>query len=160
MVYRRVGYYDPENSQIAFVREGDRGGPLDQSYNTYFFDAAPRHSFNDTKRRKVNYVAVASSRYREYFPTDEEREEAGLEPLDFTRRSEPMVVDVPASERPLAPSVVYVLPTFGAKPLLGQLDQAFQYIQEFTGFFTPGIVVIFLLGFFWKKATATSALVK
>lgn len=46
-----------------------------------------------------------------------------------------------------------------AKPLLGDLDQAFQYIQEFTGFFTPGIVVIFLLGFFWKKATATSALV-
>ena len=46
-----------------------------------------------------------------------------------------------------------------AKPLLGQLDQAFQYIQEFTGFFTPGIVVIFLLGFFWKKTTATAALV-
>jgi SSS family solute:Na+ symporter len=45
-----------------------------------------------------------------------------------------------------------------AQPLLGQLDQAFQYIQEFTGFFTPGIVAIFLLGFFWKKATATSAL--
>lgn len=46
-----------------------------------------------------------------------------------------------------------------ARPLLGELDQAFQYIQEFSGFFTPGIVVIFLLGFFWKKATATSALV-
>jgi len=46
-----------------------------------------------------------------------------------------------------------------AEPLLGQLDQAFQYIQEFTGFFTPGIVAIFLLGFFWKKATAQSALV-
>lgn len=46
-----------------------------------------------------------------------------------------------------------------AKPLLGNLPQAFQFIQEFTGFFTPGIVVIFLLGFFWKKATATSALV-
>lgn len=45
-----------------------------------------------------------------------------------------------------------------AEPLLGQLDQAFQYIQEFTGFFTPGIVAIFLLGFFWKKATAHSAL--
>jgi len=45
-----------------------------------------------------------------------------------------------------------------AKPLLGQFDQAFQYIQEFTGFFTPGIVVIFLLGMFWNKATAHSAL--
>jgi len=45
-----------------------------------------------------------------------------------------------------------------AKPLLGQFDQAFQYIQEFTGFFTPGIVVLFLLGMFWKKATANGAL--
>lgn len=45
-----------------------------------------------------------------------------------------------------------------AKPLLGKLDQAFQYIQEFTGFFTPGIVVLFLLGMFWKKTTAKAAL--
>lgn len=45
-----------------------------------------------------------------------------------------------------------------AKPLLGNFDQAFQYIQEFTGFFTPGIVVIFILGMFWKKTTATGAL--
>ncbi len=45
-----------------------------------------------------------------------------------------------------------------AKPLLGNFDQAFQYIQEFTGFFTPGIVVIFLLGLFWKRATAAGAL--
>lgn len=45
-----------------------------------------------------------------------------------------------------------------AKPLLGQFDQAFQYIQEFTGFFTPGIVVIFLMGMFWKKTTANGAL--
>lgn len=46
-----------------------------------------------------------------------------------------------------------------AKPLVGQSEQAFQFIQEFTGFFTPGIVVIFLLGFFWKKANGNSALV-
>ncbi len=45
-----------------------------------------------------------------------------------------------------------------AKPLVGQSEQAFQFIQEFTGFFTPGIVVIFLFGFFWKKACANSAL--
>jgi hypothetical protein len=31
-----------------------------------------------------------------------------------------------------------VIAMFTAKPLLGQFDQAFQYIQEFTGFFTPG----------------------
>ncbi|MGL6161673.1 sodium/sugar symporter [Microbulbifer sp.] len=46
-----------------------------------------------------------------------------------------------------------------AEPLLGKLEQAFQYIQEFTGFFTPGVVAIFLLGFFYKRANATSALV-
>lgn len=46
-----------------------------------------------------------------------------------------------------------------AKPFVGKSQQAFQFIQEFTGFFTPGIVVIFLFGFFWKKATAMAALV-
>jgi solute:Na+ symporter, SSS family len=46
-----------------------------------------------------------------------------------------------------------------AKPLLGNFDQAFQYIQEFTGFFTPGITVIFLLGMFWGRATEAAALV-
>ena len=45
-----------------------------------------------------------------------------------------------------------------ARPLLGNFDQAFQYIQEFTGFFTPGIVAIFLLGIFWNKTTANGAL--
>ncbi len=45
-----------------------------------------------------------------------------------------------------------------AKPLLGGADQAFQFIQEFTGFFTPGIVVIFLLGMFWKRTSAAGAL--
>jgi SSS family solute:Na+ symporter len=45
-----------------------------------------------------------------------------------------------------------------AQPLLGNFDQAFQYIQEFTGFFTPGIVVIFLLGIFYPATTATAAL--
>ncbi|WP_045855512.1 sodium/sugar symporter [Teredinibacter purpureus] len=52
-----------------------------------------------------------------------------------------------------------VLAIICAKPLLGNFDQAFQYIQEFTGFFTPGICVLFLLGMFWKKANAASAMV-
>jgi solute:Na+ symporter, SSS family len=45
-----------------------------------------------------------------------------------------------------------------ARPLLGSFDQAFQGIQEYTGFFTPGIVVIFMLGLFWKRATEEGAL--
>ena len=45
-----------------------------------------------------------------------------------------------------------------ARPLLGNFDQAFQYIQEFTGFFTPGVVAIFLLAIFWKRTTPEGAL--
>ncbi|MEO0973379.1 MAG: sodium/solute symporter [Pseudomonadota bacterium] len=45
-----------------------------------------------------------------------------------------------------------------AQPLLGNFPQAFQYIQEFTGFFTPGICAIFLLGMFWPRATSAGAL--
>jgi len=37
-------------------------------------------------------------------------------------------------------------------PKLATLDQAFQFIQDFTGLISPGVVVIFLLGMFWKKA--------
>ena len=35
----------------------------------------------------------------------------------------------------------------------------FQYIQEYTGFVSPGIFAIFILGFFWKRTTARAALV-
>ena len=44
-------------------------------------------------------------------------------------------------------------------PQLGRLDQAFQYIQEFTGFFSPGIFCIFLYGLFWRKTKSHAALV-
>ncbi len=44
-------------------------------------------------------------------------------------------------------------------PLLSSLDQVFQYIQEFTGFVSPGVLAIFIMGLFWKKATANSAVV-
>ena len=42
-------------------------------------------------------------------------------------------------------------------PALGELDQAFQYIQEYTGFISPGVVAIFLFGFFYKKTSANAA---
>lgn len=51
-----------------------------------------------------------------------------------------------------------LLAVLTARPLLGNFDQAFQYIQEYTGFFTPGIVVIFLLGLFWKRSNEAGAL--
>ena len=42
--------------------------------------------------------------------------------------------------------------------LMGEGKQGFQYIQEYTGFVSPGIFAMFLLGFFWKKATSNAAL--
>ena len=51
-----------------------------------------------------------------------------------------------------------VIAVFCAQPLLGSMESAFQYIQNFTGFFTPGILVIFLVALFWPKATTLSVL--
>lgn len=44
------------------------------------------------------------------------------------------------------------------KPLLGGLDQAFQYIQEYSGYVYPGVTVVFGMGLLWKKATNRAAL--
>lgn len=43
-------------------------------------------------------------------------------------------------------------------PALKNLDQAYQFIQEYVGFISPGVLAIFLLGFFWKRTTAAAAL--
>ncbi|PKP18646.1 MAG: sodium/glucose cotransporter, partial [Bacteroidetes bacterium HGW-Bacteroidetes-22] len=43
-------------------------------------------------------------------------------------------------------------------PMLGNLKQAFQYIQEYTGVVSPGILAIFLMGLFTKKATNRAAI--
>ena len=51
-----------------------------------------------------------------------------------------------------------VIAAIVARPLLGNFDQAFQYIQEFTGFFTPGVVAIFFLAIFWKNTNANGAI--
>ncbi len=43
-------------------------------------------------------------------------------------------------------------------PALKNLDQAYQFIQEYVGFISPGVLAIFLLGFFWKRTTTAAAL--
>ena len=43
-------------------------------------------------------------------------------------------------------------------PLLGGIDQAFQFIQEYTGVVSPGILAVFILGLFWKKTTNKGAI--
>ncbi|MEQ8478335.1 sodium/sugar symporter [Fulvivirga sp.] len=44
-------------------------------------------------------------------------------------------------------------------PQLGNLSQAFQFIQEYTGVVSPGILAVFLAGLFWKKATNKGAII-
>ncbi len=43
-------------------------------------------------------------------------------------------------------------------PLLGNIDQAFQFIQEYTGIVSPGILAVFMLGLFWKRTTNNAAI--
>lgn len=43
-------------------------------------------------------------------------------------------------------------------PALRSLDQAYQFIQEYVGFISPGVLAIFLMGFFWRRTTARAAL--
>jgi SSS family solute:Na+ symporter len=43
-------------------------------------------------------------------------------------------------------------------PALKSLDQAYQFIQEYVGFISPGVLAIFLLGFYWKRTTAAAAM--
>ena len=44
-----------------------------------------------------------------------------------------------------------------AKPLLGDMEGAFQKIQEWTGFVAPGIVAVFLMGMFYKRTNSAGA---
>ena len=72
-------------------------------------------------------------------------------------------VDKDASERKLVnvgrwAVVVSFVIAIALAPMLRSLDQVYQYIQEYTNFVTPGIFAIFLLGFFWKRATNRAAL--
>jgi SSS family solute:Na+ symporter len=59
----------------------------------------------------------------------------------------------------IAAMIIGILLTFGlGNALMGEGKQGFQYIQEYTGFVSPGIFAMFLLGFFWKKTTSDAAL--
>ena len=51
-----------------------------------------------------------------------------------------------------------IIAGFVAEPLLGGEEQIFQFIQKYTGYVSPGIVVLFVFGLFWKKTTSNAAL--
>jgi SSS family solute:Na+ symporter len=44
-------------------------------------------------------------------------------------------------------------------PALASADQVFQVIQEYTGFLSPGVLVVFIFGMFYRRGTARAALV-
>ena len=74
------------------------------------------------------------------------------------------LLDKKASERKLVSVgrvsglVGLVIAVFIA-PILGNIEQAFQFIQEWTGVVSPGILAIFMLGLFWKKTSSRAAII-
>ncbi len=52
-----------------------------------------------------------------------------------------------------------VIAMIAVYPLMGGIDQAFQFIQEYSAFVYPGVVVIFGLGLLWKRSSGTAAVV-
>lgn len=66
----------------------------------------PVQGFGDTKHRVVRYKAIATSRFREYFDRNSQS------PLNFCRESEEVTLNIPATARPAAPKILYVIPTF------------------------------------------------
>ena len=122
------GYYDPEHDQVVFVREGDRAlfaaAGIDEGTLRFTEDAAPRHHIGDTRHHRIRYQAVAISRYSDCF----EKPLAG-EP-GFSRSSEWVEVSVPATTRPIAPDIGYVLPNFGWQR---QTDTGMQRSVRFGG---------------------------
>jgi len=44
-------------------------------------------------------------------------------------------------------------------PQLDNVGQVYQYIQEYTGLVSPGILAVFIMGLFWKKTTTRGAII-
>jgi SSS family solute:Na+ symporter len=54
--------------------------------------------------------------------------------------------------------IAVILSLLVGEKLMGEGKQGFQYIQEYTGFVSPGIFAMFILGFFWRRTTSNAAL--
>ncbi len=55
-------------------------------------------------------------------------------------------------------AVVALITAIIIAPQLGSLGQVFIFIQEYTGVVSPGILAVFLMGLFYKKATNNAAI--
>jgi SSS family solute:Na+ symporter len=56
-------------------------------------------------------------------------------------------------------SVVALIIAILLAPALKSLPQMFQYIQEYTGVVSPGVLAVFLMGLFWKRTTSKAAII-
>lgn len=97
---RATGTYIPQGDTLWFSAPGD----VIPGMTAPSMVAAPLHVFTDTKHRRINYQAISTSRFQEYFPEPN---------LTFTRASEKVAVNIPSASRPSAPDVKYVIPVFG-----------------------------------------------
>ncbi len=72
--------------------------------------------------------------------------------------SEKKLVSVGKTTVIVAMAIAVLLSFIIGDALMGEGKQGFQYIQEYTGFVSPGIFAMFIFGFFWKKTTSNAAL--
>jgi hypothetical protein len=70
-----------------------------------------RHELGDTLHRRVTYTPVGTTRYQEYFPPA-----LIADPRNLQTEGEPLLASVPSSARPVAPRVLYAVPTFAWDP--------------------------------------------
>ncbi|NRA29088.1 MAG: sodium/solute symporter [Parvularculaceae bacterium] len=78
-----------------------------------------------------------------------------MKPLVMQNANEKTLVNIGRAASLTAMVIALII----AKPMLGSSGQVFQNIQNWTGFFTPGIVAIFALGMFWRRTTELGGLV-
>ncbi|MCC7476785.1 MAG: sodium/solute symporter [Pirellulales bacterium] len=55
-------------------------------------------------------------------------------------------------------SAVAIVLAVSLAPTVASFGRLFAFIQEYSGFIFPGVVVIFLLGLYWRKTTSNAAL--
>jgi len=75
-----------------------------------------------------------------------------------TNASEARLVNIGRITVVVSMLMAVVLSLILGEALMGEGKQGFQYIQEYSGFVSPGIFAMFILGFFWKKTTSNAAL--
>jgi hypothetical protein len=105
---------DLNNSVVGIVGHPQAGIPgnaldlavLAQGLPTKLEGFTARHDFEDTKHHRVTYEAVATSRFGDCFPS------GPTSTLDFTRKSTPLVVEVPSTATPPPPRVSHIVPVF------------------------------------------------